>query len=214
MLSFSHAAIADDFAVTKIKYKFCNKINEYNGTKVSRENECNVYNNLLREFANKDDADAQNELGFMFNMGDIVFVGIKKDEYEACSLWKKATELGNAQAMWRLGHCYETGTGMLQDYAEALKFYRASSMLGEARAIRFLANFYADGKALSPNQVLAYVWYSLATEKLIRTGYENQAEEDKNKRDQIASNLDNAKILAAQAIAKQCLISNYKECGD
>jgi TPR repeat protein len=75
-------------------------------------------------------ADAQSNLGFMFENGR----GVAQDYAEALRLYRLAVAQGNAYAQNNLGFMYEKGHGVAQDRAEAIRLYRLARAQGDAYA--------------------------------------------------------------------------------
>ena len=71
-------------------------------------------------------ADAQFELGFMYDYGE----GIVGDKAEAAKWYRHAAEQGHGLAQLRLGYLYEFGRGVPQDYAKAVKWQRGAAEQG------------------------------------------------------------------------------------
>ena len=71
--------------------------------------------NLFRFLAEKGDAEAQNNLGVMYDYGE----GVPKDHAEAVRWYRKAAEQGHASAQSNLGFMYLTGYGVPKDYVQA-----------------------------------------------------------------------------------------------
>src|SRR5579864_9383721 len=84
----------------------------------------------LRERADQGDAQAQNDLGFMYYAGQ----GVAQDYAEAFRWFRKAAEQGDAIGQHNLGKMYREGQGVTQDYAEALRWYRKAGEQGQAEA--------------------------------------------------------------------------------
>ncbi|MBR5681173.1 MAG: sel1 repeat family protein, partial [Clostridia bacterium] len=59
----------------------------------------------LQKAAEQGDAEAQNDLGHCYVIGD----GVEKDEKEAVKWFRKAAEQGVAGAQFNLAQCYERG---------------------------------------------------------------------------------------------------------
>jgi TPR repeat protein len=156
-------------------------------------------------------------LGDKYYDGDKPFQ-IKKDRARAAELYTIATANGHfGFAMARLAEMYINGDGVLQDYSDAIKLIKSGIALQEFDAMSLYGRAWRDGKGLDINLANAYMWFSLAIERKNRT--QNQSilstdENDESERDKIASKLDKNTLLKAQAIAKQCLASAYKDCGD
>ena len=75
--------------------------------------------------------------------------GVAQDKTEAARLYRKAANLGNAEAMANLGVMYHDGKGVAQDKAEAARLYRKAVDLGQAAPVANLAVMYfaCDGVA-------------------------------------------------------------------
>lgn len=70
---------------------------------------------LLRPLAERGNADAQFNLGFMYDLGK----GVPRSEVEAARLYRLAAEQGLVDAQWHLGFMYANGQGVPQDYVLA-----------------------------------------------------------------------------------------------
>ena len=105
------------------------------------------YATALREFkplAEQGDADAQFNLGFMYDKG----LGVPQDDQEALKWYRKAAEQGNAFAQFNLGVMYYQGRGVPQDYQEALKWYQKAAEQGNAFAQYNLGFMSYPGRAV------------------------------------------------------------------
>ena len=67
----------------------------------------------------KERAEALLRMGESYISGD---KGAKKDYAAAIKVWKEAAELGNVDAQYNLGVCYNNGTGVKADNAEAARW--------------------------------------------------------------------------------------------
>ena len=97
---------------------------------------------LWRPLADQGDADAQYNLGVMYNNGD----GVPQDYAEAMKWHRKAADQGNGNAQFHLGFMYDHGRGMPQSSAEAAKWYRLAANQGIAIAQFKLGIMYHDGQ--------------------------------------------------------------------
>jgi len=95
---------------------------------------------LLIPLARAGDAQAQSNLGFMYQEGK----GIPQDYAEALKWFRKAAVQGNALGQSNLGLMYAEGKGIPQDYAEALKWFRKAAVQGDAQAQFNLGLMYAE----------------------------------------------------------------------
>ena len=91
------------------------------------------------------------------------------------------------------------------DYAIALQELRPLAEQGNAEAQAWLGVMYQHGYGVPQDLVLAHMWYNLAATK----GFETYA----NNRDRIAKYMTPQDISKAQAMAKECMSNNYKNCG-
>ena len=64
---------------------------------------------------------------------------------------------------------------------------------------------YKNGKGLKKDKILAHMWFNIAS----ATG----SEEARKSRNIIATNMTSEGIYLATAMAKECMESNYKNCG-
>ena len=112
---------------------------------------------------------------------------------------------GDVEAQSYLGFMYHNGTGVLQDYAEAVKFYRSAAEQGNDFAQFKLGFMYEKGKGVLQNNVMAHVWYNIAAA--------NGAEKAGEWREKTAAKMTSADISKAQSMARECMSSNYKNCG-
>ncbi len=93
------------------------------------------YETALREWrplAERGDADAQYNLGVMYDTGQ----GVAQDYAEALKWYRRAAEQGHADAQSNLGFMYAKGQGVVQDYVQAhmwLNLAVSRTPPGEAR---------------------------------------------------------------------------------
>ncbi len=76
--------------------------------------------------AKQGDADAQNNLGAMYDAGD----GIPENDAEAVKWYLLAAEQGNSIAQNNLGAMYFAGEGIEENQVEAYKWFFISGELG------------------------------------------------------------------------------------
>ena len=81
---------------------------------------------LLMANADKGDAQAQFNLGLLYQRGD----GVPKDYGKAVSWYRKSAEQGDPFGQLYFGICYAQGWGVVRDYGEAAKWYRLSAEQG------------------------------------------------------------------------------------
>jgi TPR repeat protein len=199
------------------------------------------YATALKEFkplAEQGDANAQYDLGVMYAKG----MGVPQDFSKALGFYILAAEQGNALAQYSLGVMYENGMGVPQDFSKALGFYilaaeqgnaSAQNGLGQLRAtgkgipqdfskamiwLKLAAEqgyaggqyemgvMYGNGTSVPQDYVLAQMWYNIAAANGNDTGSEN--------RDIVAAKMTSEDISKAQSMARECMASDYKNCGE
>jgi len=127
----------------------------------------------LRARAEQGDADAQSQLGFMYDTGE----GVPHDD---------------AEAQYNLGVMYATGRGVPQDDAEAVRWYRLAAEQGDADAQGNLGFMYGNGQGVPQDYVEAHMWANLAA-----------AQSSGEDRDRWVENRDiNAAKMTAEQIAE------------
>ena len=85
----------------------------------------------LRAKAERGDADAQNDLGFIYAYGQ----GVPEDDAEAVRWYRLAADQGHADAQYIVGFMYANGEGVPQDYVAAHMWFNlvAAQSSGEDR---------------------------------------------------------------------------------
>src|SRR6266478_4458667 len=159
---------------------------------------------LLRPLAERGNAASQNALGGMYLNG----LGLAQDSAAAAGWYRKAAEQGNADAQTQLGDMYAGGEGVRQEYKEALKWWQLAAAQGNARALNNLGVMHENGEGVAQDYVRAHMWFNVAALSL--QGERRKAAADN--RDAIAAKMTPTQIEQAQALARTCLQSNYREC--
>ncbi|WP_332923531.1 tetratricopeptide repeat protein [Candidatus Puniceispirillum sp.] len=113
-------------------------------------------------------------------------------------------EQGDAEAQNDLGTMYYNGIGAPQDYAKALKWYRLAAEKGLAAAQYNLGIMYGRGEGVPQDDVRAHMWGNLARAK----GVENADALIK----ELETHMSHQQVATAQAMARQCLRQDYKNC--
>ena len=155
---------------------------------------------ILRPLAGQGLAEAQYHLGVMYEHGE----GVLQDYKEAARWYRAAAEQGYALAQTNLGWMYHSGNGVPQDYKEAVRWYRAAAVQGDTVAQSNLALSYHVGEGVPQDPVRAHMWANIAAAN----------GESKENRDHIAEDLTPRQLEQATEMAKRCMASNYKDCGD
>ncbi|MBR4255074.1 MAG: SEL1-like repeat protein [Lentisphaeria bacterium] len=111
----------------------------------------------VREYAEKGDPEAQYYLGLNCEK--------ENNMAEAAQWYAKAAEQDDLDAQFKLGVCYENGTGVPRDYREAVKWYRKAAEKGIVEAQLALGACYENGRGLPPNCKEAVNWYRKAADR-------------------------------------------------
>jgi TPR repeat protein len=119
------------------------------------------YATALREWrplAEQGDADAQYNLGVMYDKGP----GVPQDYVQARQWYEQAAAQGDANAQSNLGVMYEKGRGVSQDYVQARQWYEKAAAQGDANALYNLGLLYRYGYGVPQDFVQAHKWCNLA----------------------------------------------------
>ena len=117
----------------------------------------------LRELKPMDatDARAQYLMGVMYQTGQ----GLRKDDREAASWYRKAADQGHADAQFSVGLFYAEGAGGLQkDERSAVEWYRKAAAQGQAKAQHGLGFMYLNGRGVAQDQQIGAEWVRKAAE--------------------------------------------------
>jgi hypothetical protein len=141
--------------------------------------------------ADQGDAQAQSNLGFMYDNGR----GVAQDFAEAVKWYWLAADQGHAPAQFNLGVKYKNGQGVTQDFAEAVKWFRLAADQGDAQAQSNLGVMYREGQGVAQDYVLAHMWFNLAAVQ----GDEDAVEH----RDLVAGLMTPDQLAEAQRLAQE-----------
>ena len=111
-----------------------------------------------RKAAQQGNAEAQNQLGFLYVNGE----GVSRDYAQAAQWWNKAAQQGNAEAQQHLGALYANGQGVPQDLAQAVQWWRKAAQQGDSDAQINLGQLYVNGQGVPRSKVVAYALWSLS----------------------------------------------------
>ncbi len=127
------------------------------------------------------------------------------DYATALQEWRPLAEQGDAAAQFYLGNMYYSGHGVPQDYKEAVSWYRKAAEQGDALSQINLGLMCRNGQGLLQDNVLAHMWFYIANA--------NGNEIGAQLRDVVAERMTPEDISKAQALARECMASGYKNCG-
>lgn len=117
---------------------------------------------LWLPFAEKDDADAQFNLGVLYMKG----LGVEQNMKTAFIWYKRASANGHIDAMFNLGTMYNKGNAVARSPKDANKWWLKAAELGNDAAQFNIAVEYAYGNSLEKNIDEAIRWW----EKSARQG--------------------------------------------
>ncbi|MBQ4834966.1 tetratricopeptide repeat protein [Pseudoalteromonas luteoviolacea] len=116
---------------------------------------------LLKAFANRDVAFANEMLGHIYQFGEF---GLFRSFEKAQAFYLKAAELGAVNAFANLGFLYEQGDLVEQNLDTAASFYQKAAELGSALGKNYLATFYLNGVVVKKDRTKAVALYQEAAE--------------------------------------------------
>jgi localization factor PodJL len=141
--------------------------------------------------AKKGLASAQFRLGSLYEKG----VGVKKDLAAARDLYRAAADKGHGKAMHNLAVLYAEGIDGAADYRTAVQWFRKAADRGITDSQYNLAVLYARGVGVEQNFAESYKWFFLAAKE--------DDHDAAQKRDEVASHLDEPALAAARLAAEQ-----------
>ena len=126
--------------------------------------------------ANAGDAEAQYQLGNMYNFGD----GVRPDYAQALIWYRKSAEQGNADSEFQLGGLYHFGHGVPQDDAQGFAWIMKAAEQGDGDARFFIAVSYSEGWGVAKDEAQSSFWLLKAavhghtnSERFLGRAYEN-----------------------------------------
>jgi TPR repeat protein len=150
--------------------------------------------------AEQGDADAQNNLGSMYDGG----YGVRENDKIAVKWYTLAADQDHANAQYNLGFMYDYGRGVLENDNTAVKWYTLAARQGNATAQDKLGFMYQYGEGVLTDTKRAYMWYNIGAYNGNDLGAENKSN--------IAKNMTLTQIDTAQDMSSRCLESNYTDC--
>ena len=158
-----------------------------------------------RMAADQGDANAQVILASIYINGASSLNGDIIPDYKEGLRWLRlAADQKNAEAQYELGAMYQWGEHVIQNYIEAAKWYRLSAAHGDGAAQFNLATMYAEGMGVGRDYVRAHMWFNIVAAH----GVAEAAE----RRNTIEQRMTPQQVAEAQAMARKCEASGYKQC--
>jgi TPR repeat protein len=87
-----------------------------------------------------------------------------ESERRACGLFRQAASKGYAPSQYRLGYCYQSGSGVDQNLSTANEWYERAAKQGHVDAQYKLGYSYQVGRGVPINLDSALQWYKKAAE--------------------------------------------------
>ena len=120
----------------------------------------------FNEAASQGNADAYNQLGFMYDNG----LGVPLNHNKAFEFYIKAAEYGVPSAQNNIGMMYQEGKGVKQDYRQAILWFakawkQSDDVKSSATAANNMAYMYYNGWAVKRNVRTAFSLYREAARK-------------------------------------------------
>ncbi len=110
---------------------------------------------LWLPLAEKDNADAQYNLGILYQKG----LGVEKNIKAAFVWYKRASANGHTDAMYNLGIMYNKGRVIYRSPKDATKWWKKAAELGNAEAQFNIGVEYFYGRSLGKDVPQALVWW-------------------------------------------------------
>ena len=152
----------------------------------------------------KSDFGTKNGTSFLdcYSLGERAF---EREEYSKAHFYLfPLAKAGHGAAQRWVGDMTLEGKGALQNYKEAMNWYRLAYQHGFINS--GIGKMYERGLGVSKDPVRAYLWYDLS--QLSSFGSPDSREQ----RDRVAAKMTPAQIAEAQAMARKCQASNFKQC--
>jgi len=128
--------------------------------KAKQRNDFSSAYKLLKPLAEQGNADAQYNLGVLYNKGE----GVPQSYAKAVKWFKKAAKQGLAVAQYNLGIKYANGQGVGKSYSKAVKWYKKAADQGHFKAQHSLGFKYEKGEGVDQDYEQAIYWYQRAIE--------------------------------------------------
>ena len=103
--------------------------------------------------------------------------GVTRNLVQSVELFRKAAELGDAEAQFRLARCYDrSGEGVDADAAQAVKWYEKAAKEGNAKAIHNLGVCFEYGEGVAKDMAKAQELYRKAFPGISKLAQQGDAE--------------------------------------
>jgi len=99
--------------------------------------------------------------------------GVTRNPAKAVELYRQAANMGDAEAQYQLGTCYDLGNGVAQDYKQAVHWYTKAANQGYATAQYNLGLCYDEGYGVAQDYKQAVHWYTKAANQGVAAAQHN-----------------------------------------
>lgn len=172
------------------------------GYKAFKENKYGEAFEIFKPLAKRGHAESQYRLALLHYTG----LSIPQNYDEALKWFHKSAEQGHAGAQYFLGRMYYEGQSVSQNSLEAIRWHLKAAKQGNASSQHNLAFIYDLGGFLANDLVKAYMWAIVANANKKSIG-------DTRLKD-ISFKMPQSDVKKAEELARQCIESNYENCGE
>jgi TPR repeat protein len=193
---------------------------------------------VLRKSAKDGDANAEFQLGVLYNEGKVV----PQDIEEAVRLFRSAADKGLVEAQYHLGLMYTDGLGVPSDAEESAKWFRKSADQGFAQGQTNLGTMYVTGTGVPQDYQEAVRLFRSAAEQGLASAQSNLGlmyadgtgvsqdivladvwfnvaaiqgnAEAAALKDQVEKNMTSSQRERARDLARVCRAAKYKNCDE
>ena len=130
--------------------------------------------------------------------------GVEQNYQEAAKWFHRAAEQGIARAEHSLGLMYYNGKGLEQNFIASAKWLHRAAVQDVPQAQVLLGAMYVLGQGVEQDLIYAHMWTNIAAH--------NGADLSIKLRKEIEELMTPQQIADAQAMARACLESQYKNC--
>ena len=155
---------------------------------------------LYDVLAQDGDAQAQYRVGMMYEQG----LGTDPDAKIAANWYAQAAEQNSPEGLAALSALHLKGAGVIQNFKESVRLNQQAAALGYAPAQYSLGVAYANGVGTFRDPVKAHMWFNIAA-----ANGNNVASKARNV---VQDLMTPAQIEKAQALARECVKKEYKDC--
>ena len=124
--------------------------------------------NQTMALAEKGDAEAQYNLGWMYSNGE----GVESDETVTAQWFQKAADQGHIKALYNLGVMYRDGVGVPQDDIKAADYFLKAADQGVADAQYNIGYMYYHGRGVAQDTNIAKEWLKKSADQGFKAAQE------------------------------------------